>query len=172
MNVQVVLDDEGLIIERARTLKGLFAIESLPYKPLDKRLRKRRRKYFNDVARDNFLKWLALKHPEKLKQIDFDDYEIAQVAAYGSNAFYEKHGLHESQLNVDHIKSLFLEGTSHTFNLCVIPRWINRLKNDLELLQIEKNPNRTSLKTLVPIKENGKYNPIPKIPKSLWALPF
>jgi hypothetical protein len=152
---------------QAANLKAYLQLIELPAQRLESRLRKRRRSYFQKTAKDNFYKWLAHKHPNKLEIFGFDHYDIIKIAALGVRGIVESGKESLMPYNIDHIKPLSWGGTSKTGNLCLLPVWINLLKEDIEQAQLVQNPNRKTVHTLGPKFLNGKYDPVPYIPEKI-----
>lgn len=111
------------------------------YVTQDATLRKLRRNFFKnsgpqegqEAYKNAFLKSLALNHSDALHDIGLSDHAIRQMVDYGK--IPEEESRYLGTLTVDHIVDLHSGGTNHPLNLALMTETLNKLKNDLLLLQ-------------------------------------
>lgn len=160
------------IEEQIALLPPCIEIVEIPVQRADVAIRKRLRDEFNLNVRSAFFKWLAVECTRKLREMGLDDFLLAKLQAYGTERSLNDFPVQILKSTVDHIVPLYLGGTNDFKNLCLMPKAINTFKFKLELHQLYNDPAATIIKTIVPIKLNDVYDPLPIFPKHFYEPGF
>ena len=145
-------------------------IGQLPH-PQDK---KKARRWHERNGPFQFFSWLRDNRKADLDFLGASENDLWQLRFGKKNFDCFKHMVankHLGACNIDHIIPISLGGTNDPENLCLLPVWINDLKSQFEIAQMNAHPSAVTIKTLVPHKDSdGRYQNVPRFPLEFYQL--
>lgn len=142
-------------------------------RPQDK---KRARRWHAKNGPYKFFSWLSENRKADLHFLGANEIDLWQLrlGKWNFDCFkYRVAAKHLGACNIDHIIPISRGGTNDPENLCLLPVWINTLKSQFEVAQMNANPSAVTIKTLVPHKDSdGRYQNVPRFPLEFYKLKY